>query len=98
MKQSLNSSTSRKAGRNFCSGDQCKQSAGIHAYFRWSKLNQNLPQILGLGVEYAATPELALMASANFYFLNYADLVWYIINPLEAKSPISMSISAWVMR
>jgi long-chain fatty acid transport protein len=39
-----------------------------------AKLKQNLPQILALGVEYAATPEMALMSSVNFYFLNCADL------------------------
>jgi long-subunit fatty acid transport protein len=39
-----------------------------------AKLNQNLPQILALGVEYAILPELTLLSSVNIYFLNYADL------------------------
>jgi len=36
--------------------------------------NYDLPQILSLGVEYAVTPALSVMTSANFYFLGQSDM------------------------
>ena len=38
------------------------------------KANNNLPAILSLGAEYKVTPELAVMASSNIYFLSQADM------------------------
>jgi long-chain fatty acid transport protein len=38
------------------------------------KFYSNLPHILGAGIEYEVLPGLALDASANVYFLPYADL------------------------
>ena len=41
------------------------------------KLNQNLPQILGIGAEYVVTPELAVNAGATIYFIGDADMEGY---------------------
>jgi long-chain fatty acid transport protein len=38
------------------------------------KFNYNLPQILGLGVEYAVNPDFSVMTSANIYFLSLSDM------------------------
>jgi long-subunit fatty acid transport protein len=39
-----------------------------------AKANYNLPAMLALGAEYAVTPVLSVMTSANIYFLSQADL------------------------
>jgi len=47
------------------------KSVGI---YDGKKSNNDLPAILALGAEYQATPELAVMTSANIYFLSKANM------------------------